>query len=461
MKKLIAIVGPTGAGKTKLAFRLAQKINGEIVNADSRQVYRHMDIGTAKPTKEETALVPHHLVDIVNPDQDFSLAQYQQLASNAIRDIQNRGKLPLLVGGTGQYVWAVLEGWVIPRVPPDIEYRRSLEKQAKAGRAAELYASLREIDPVAAEKIDPRNVRRVIRALEVSRQIPFSQSKKVPPPFDSLIIGLTMERKELYQLVDARVDAMIARGFVDEVRRLLEMGCDLTLPAMSSIGYREIGLYLQGKLTLEEAVYKIKTGTHRFIRHQYAWFRLTDERIRWWDAEKTGENEVEKAVKDFSAGNENKVNRLKVRRYRDSDRDAVWELHLLGLDQSGTDIGRGPWEDDLQDVAEHYLNDNGEFLVGTVDGRIVAIGGLKKKSETLAEIKRMRVLPDYQRKDFGQAILNALEERAHQLGYRELCLDTTTKQVPAQKLYEKNGFVDSGHWHIGELEIISYRKILS
>ena len=297
MNKLVAIVGPTGVGKTRLAIQLARKFNGEIINADSRQIYRFMDIGTAKPTKEEQTLVPHHLIDTINPDEDFSLATYQQLAYKAINDIQGRGKLPFLVGGTGQYIWAVLEGWLVPKVPPDIEFRRTLEQKAESN-ASELYQELLTIDPVAAEKIDPRNVRRVIRALEVSRQKPFSQSiGKVPPPFEPSIIGLTMERKELYRRVDTRVDEMIRQGFIDEVKKLIEMGYGLTLPSMSSIGYREIEQYLQGKMTLEEAVYKMKTGTHRFIRHQYAWFRLKDERIRWFETGKMSEVEIEEVIK--------------------------------------------------------------------------------------------------------------------------------------------------------------------
>lgn len=294
LAKLLSIVGPTGTGKTQLALRLAQKFGGEIINADSRQVYRYMDIGTAKPTSEQMELVPHHLFSIINPDEDFNLAQYQQLVCGSINDIHSRGKLPFLVGGSGLYVWAVLEGWVIPPVPPDAEFRRSLEERAAAGKADELYAELARVDPVAAGKIDPRNIRRVIRALEINRQKPFSQSvKKVPPPFDSFVIGLTMERKKLYRRVDARMDDMIARGFVDEVKRLLEMGYGPALPSMSSIGYREIGQYLEGKMTQAEAVYKIKVGTHRFIRHQYAWFRLTDERIRWWEAEEIDYGEIE------------------------------------------------------------------------------------------------------------------------------------------------------------------------
>ena len=302
MNKLVAIVGPTGIGKTKLAIQLGLHFNGEIINADSRQIYRHMDIGTAKPGKEELVSVPHHLVDIIEPNQEFSLPEYQKLANEAIQDIQSRGKVPFLVGGSGLYVWAVLEGWVVPKVAPDVTYRRELEKKAEIGQAAELYQELQQIDPAAAEKIDPHNIRRVIRALEVNKTADksFSQlQKKQPPPFQSLIIGLTADRKELYRRADDRVDNMIKQGFVDEVNSLLKNGYSTDLPAMSSIGYREIGQYLGGELTLDEAVYKIKTGTHRFIRHQYAWFRLKDERIKWFDAENMNLAEVEMAAQCF------------------------------------------------------------------------------------------------------------------------------------------------------------------
>jgi tRNA dimethylallyltransferase len=283
MNRLVAIVGPTGTGKTSLAIHLAKKFDGEIVNADSRQIYCFMDTGTAKPTREELDSVPHHLIDIINPDEEFSLATYQEMAYRVIMEVQNRGKLPFLVGGTGQYVWAVLEGWIVPKVAPDLAYRKALEQKAQIDARA-LYTELTMLDPIAAQRIDPRNIRRVIRALEVSRQKPFSQSiGKQPPPFEYSIIGLTTDRKALYRQVDERTDEMLREGFVEEVKNLLKKGYNLSLPSMSSIGYREIGLYLQGKLTLEEAVYKIKTGTHRFIRHQYTWFKLKDERIKWFD----------------------------------------------------------------------------------------------------------------------------------------------------------------------------------
>ncbi|MDD5288411.1 MAG: tRNA (adenosine(37)-N6)-dimethylallyltransferase MiaA [Dehalococcoidales bacterium] len=302
MNKLVAIIGPTGIGKTKLAIQLARLCNGEIVNADSRQIYCSMDIGTAKPTQDEMVSVPHHLIDIIAPNQEFSLAEYQSLAYKAIVDIQKRGKLPFLVGGSGLYVWAVIEGWIVPKVAPDTAFRREQEKKAEEGKAGELYQELIRLDPVAAGKIDPRNVRRVIRALEVSKNapVPFSGlQQKQPPSFQISILGLTADRKELYRRADARVDKMVQQGFIEEVKKLLAMGYNLNLPAMSSIGYREIGQYLLGEMTLDEALYKIKVGTHRFIRHQYAWFRLKDERIKWFDAEKMSEEEVEKVVKGF------------------------------------------------------------------------------------------------------------------------------------------------------------------
>jgi tRNA dimethylallyltransferase len=302
MKRLIAIVGPTGIGKSRLALHLATVFHGEIVSADSRQVYRYMDIGTAKPTPQELSLVHHHLIDIINPDEDFSLAQYLVLANQAIADISRRGRLPFLVGGTGLYVKAVLEGWQVPGVSPDREFRYNREKRASEGSIDELYNELIIADPDAAAKIDRRNVRRVIRALEVHAGAgkAFSQlGHKKPPVFTPFVIGLTTDRAELYRMVDHRVDKMIERGLVREVKNLQKMGFDLDLPSMSGIGYRQMGRFLEGELTLEEATQKIKTETHRFIRHQYAWFRRDDAEIHWFDIKRQPDVEIDKMLSEF------------------------------------------------------------------------------------------------------------------------------------------------------------------
>ena len=301
-KPLVAIVGPTSVGKTALAVALAERYGGEIVGADSRQVYRHMDIGTAKPTAEERARAVHHLVDIVDPDQDFSLALYQDLAYQAIGDIHSRGRLPLLVGGSGLYVWAVLRGLRIPQVPPDPDLRRALEERAQREGVESLLRELEELDPQAARSIDSRNLRRIIRALEVCRSTgqPFSTLRKEsPPPYNMTIIGLTLDRDQLYERIDRRVDVMIDMGLVEEVRGLLECGYGLDLPAMASPGYREIGLHLQGELTLREAVQRTKVATHRMARHQYAWFSLRDPRISWFPGREGSLAAIRRQIEEF------------------------------------------------------------------------------------------------------------------------------------------------------------------
>ena len=299
---LVAIVGPTGVGKSGLALKLTQAFNGEIVGADSRQVYRYLDIGTAKPGPRELSIAPHHLINIVNPDEDFSLAQYQELAYRAIDSIIKHRRLPLLVGGSGLYIWSVLEGWGIPQVPPDRELRYSLEEKAARVGRDELYRELMAADPIAAQRIDRRNVRRIIRALEVTRGagVAFSQlQRKQPPPYDTLIIGLTADRAELYRRIDLRVDKMIEKGLVAEVQRLVSMGHSLDLPAMSGIGYRQIGMFLKGEISLEAAIRQIKFESHRLVRHQYNWFKLRDERIHWFDIGDEIEGPITALVKEF------------------------------------------------------------------------------------------------------------------------------------------------------------------
>ena len=287
---MIAIVGPTAVGKSELALHLAQYFPLEIISADSRQVYRYMDIGTNKPSPAERASVPHHVIDVIEPDEDFSLAMYHHLAIEALKAIQRKGKLPLLVGGSGLYVWSLVEGWKIPAVPPDQKLRRQLEARAEEEDSRSLYRELQGIDPVAAAKINPSNIRRIIRALEIyyaTGQPPSQSQRKEAPDFPVLLIGLTRERSELYRNIDWRVDKMIQRGLVKEVEQLLKKGYSPSLPSMSGIGYKQIGHFLQGEMTLPEAIDKIKYETHRLARHQYAWFRLSDSRIRWLDMSET------------------------------------------------------------------------------------------------------------------------------------------------------------------------------
>ena len=282
--KLLAVVGPTGVGKSAFALRVSKELGGEIVNADSRQVYRRLDVGTAKPTLAERASVPHHLFDVVDPHEKYSLARFLTQATAVIADIHSRAKLPVLAGGTGQYVRALLEGWKAPAVEPDLETRRTLEERARTFGVASLVAELAEIDPEAAERVDARNVRRVVRALEVAYSGKSGVARKGPPPYDVLIIGLTLDRRALYERIDSRVDAMIAAGWLSEVKGLLADGCVPDMPSMSSVGYSELADVLAGVLSMDDVVQRIKYRTHRLARAQYAWFRPADDRIRWFDA---------------------------------------------------------------------------------------------------------------------------------------------------------------------------------
>ena len=301
---LIVLVGPTAVGKTETALMLAQALGGEVVSADSRQVYVGMDVGTAKPTSAELARVPHHLIDILPPDANLTLAEYQAAAYAAIDDILARDRLPLLVGGTGQYVLAVVEGWGIPRVPPNPALRLTLQAFAAIYSSTALHARLAALDPVAARKLDYRNVRRVVRALEVCLETgrPISQlQRKTPPRYRVLWLGLTRPRPALYGRVDARIDRMLADGLVEEVRRLTEAGYGPELPSMSALGYREIGQYLRGAATLEEAVARIRRETRRFVRQQGAWFHADDPRIHWFDLEQALPSEIVTFVRDWLA----------------------------------------------------------------------------------------------------------------------------------------------------------------
>ncbi len=297
---LILIVGPTAVGKTELAIQLAERLNGEVISADSRLFYRGMDIGTAKPSREEMARVPHFLIDIADPDQTLSLAVFQQKAKEIITDIHERGKLPFLVGGTGQYVRAVTQGWTPPEVEADDRLRNKLEKMKEEHGHEWLHAKLKTLDPEAAEKIDARNARRTVRALEVilSTGRKFSEQRgQSDSPYHLITIGLTRPREELYQRVNQRIDAMFANGFVDEVKGLLEKGFAADLPSMSAIGYRECVKVIKGELTVEQAKIEMRRVTRVFVRRQANWFKESDPGIQWFQAQDGVSVEIEKSIR--------------------------------------------------------------------------------------------------------------------------------------------------------------------
>jgi len=304
IRSLVIIVGPTGVGKTECAYHLAQALDGEIVSIDSRYLYRGMDIGTAKPSLQMRETVRHHLVDVADPDEDWSLAVFQKKVSETLEEIFSRRKLPIFVGGTGQYYRAILEGWQPPPVPPNPKLRTNLERWLIQLQPQDRMRNLALLDPEAAKTIDARNVRRMVRAFEVifSTGVPFSRQRKGNPiSYPTYIVGLALPRAELYERCDRRIERMFAEGWVDEVRTLLRKGYDPELPSFSAIGYREIAAYLHGLLTLEEVVIEIKRRTRTLIRRQANWFRADDPRIHWFQASETVASEVFLAVQQWLA----------------------------------------------------------------------------------------------------------------------------------------------------------------
>ena len=283
--RVLFIVGPTASGKTAASLELASKARIEIVNADSRQVYRGMSIGTGKPAPAELASVPHHLIDVAVPDERYNLARFLAEARAAIAGIVSRDTVPVVVGGTGQYVWGLAEGWHAPAVPPNTELRAELTEEARHSGPETLHERLRAVDARAADAIDPRNVRRVVRALEVwhATGAPFSrQRRKSPPAFEPVLLGIAPERAALRQHAADRVDAMLnSTGWPEEVRELLRTDYGPELPSFSSVGYREVAAYVRGSMTLEETAERVKSATFRLIRRQATWFKATDERIAW------------------------------------------------------------------------------------------------------------------------------------------------------------------------------------
>jgi tRNA dimethylallyltransferase len=295
------VVGATATGKSDVAIALAEALDGEVVGADAYQVYRGLDMGTAKVGAEVRARVPHHLIDIADPEHPLTLARFLDAAQAALDGVWSRDKLPVLAGGSGQYVWALLEGWQVPRVAPNAALRAELEALAAKKGPRALLARLAELDAEAAVRLDPENTRRVIRAIEVvtstGRTLAACQMRR-PIDADLLILGLRLPRDELYARLDARTDAMFAAGFIDEVRRLRDEGRGETQPVRGGVGYKEVSAYLDGVYDLDEAVRRMKNANHRLVRRQNAWFKETDARIRWLDA---GPSAATKAVEEARA----------------------------------------------------------------------------------------------------------------------------------------------------------------
>ena len=296
--RLLAIVGPTAVGKTELAMKIAAHVDVEIVGADSRQVYRHMDIGTAKPTQAQLATVPHHLINIIDPDDDFSLGMFLDLSKKVILNTNIAAKCPLLVGGTGQYVTALIENWNVPLVPPDPVLRRELDDLLESQGIDGLLSRLRSLDPDSLERVDVANPRRVIRAIEVAAASGSTQDipRRLEPWFEFAAIGLGMERAALYDRADDRVDRMMDAGFLDEVERLIAMGYHPDLSSMSGIGYHELAEHLLDGADLSDAIQRTKYRTHRYIRQQLNWFRSDDPRIHWFKPTQL-DSAIEYAVK--------------------------------------------------------------------------------------------------------------------------------------------------------------------
>jgi len=307
----VVIAGPTAVGKTAIALALARRMPAEIVSADSRTVYRGMDIGTAKPSAADRESVPHHLIDVADPGEIFTLADYQRLATAAIDAIRRRGRIPLLVGGTGLYVRAVVDGLAIPAAGPDWALRARLEEEERLGGAGTLHRRLLEVDPASGARIHPRNVRRVIRALEVYYHTgaPLSALQRDPRgsgstrrdaasgrppehrgreaedrPCRPLMVALTLDRALLYARIDQRIDRQLATGLVDEVRRLLDTGYSPALPSLQGLGYKELVPYVAGRATLADAATRLRQSTRRYAKRQGTWLRA-DPRYRWIDVD--------------------------------------------------------------------------------------------------------------------------------------------------------------------------------
>jgi tRNA dimethylallyltransferase len=291
--RLLVVVGPTATGKTEVGLLLAEALDGEIVSADSMQVYRGLDIGTAKPSPEQRARAPHHLLDVIEPDAPFSVADYRRLADAALRDIWSRARQPLLVGGSGLYVRAVLEEMDFSGVAPDLAFRERLAEEARTKGTRALHEWLAEVDPPAAARIHPNDQKRIIRALEVAEgragDAPPRKSvdRHRAPRYNSSRFGLTLDRDELYRRIEDRIDRMVEAGLVEEVTGLLDRGCGEDLVSMKGLGYSQLAPYVRGEIALDEAVGRLKRDTRRFAKRQLTWFRA-DPDIEWIDVAQAG-----------------------------------------------------------------------------------------------------------------------------------------------------------------------------
>lgn len=289
-KPMIILTGPTAVGKTDLSIQLAKAINGEIISADSMQVYRHMDIGSAKVTPEEMDGVPHHLIDVLEPEEEFNVVVFQKLAKEALTGIYERGHIPVIVGGTGFYIQALLYDIDFTENDGDTAIRRELEELAQTKGVGCLHQMLQEIDPESAAAIHQNNVKRVIRAIEFYRQtgkkisLHNEQEREKQSPYQFLYYVLDTDRKTLYERIDRRVDLMMEHGLVDEVKHLADMGCTRDMVSMQGLGYKEILDYLSGEISLEEAVYILKRDTRHFAKRQITWFKRERD-VRWLELE--------------------------------------------------------------------------------------------------------------------------------------------------------------------------------
>lgn len=286
IKDLIVITGPTASGKTAMSVELAKILGAEIVNADSMQIYKYMDIGTAKPDMEERQGIPHHLIDIVSPDEQFSVARYCQCAKEAIDSIHAKGKPAVMVGGTGLYVDSLVNNIQFSEIDADEEYRAKMDAVADEKGNEYLHNMLMEIDPDSGAKVSVSDRKRIIRALEVyhltGKTITWhnEQSRSVPSPYNTTMFAIDMDREALYDKINRRVDVMLEKGLVDEVKGIINMGIKRNSTAMQAIGYKEIAEYLEGVITLDEAVEKIKQGSRRYAKRQLTWYRR-NEKIHW------------------------------------------------------------------------------------------------------------------------------------------------------------------------------------